>query len=118
MAIRWDKLTVKAQEAIQAAGELASNNGNPEILPLHLLATLVADQEGVVAPVLAKLGTSADVVRNDATADIDRLPKQSGSSAQPTLSKPMSGTIDQAFKESDQFKDEYVSTEHLLLAIC
>ena len=48
MAIRWDKLTVKAQEAIQAAGELASNNGNPEILPLHLLASLAGDQEGVV----------------------------------------------------------------------
>ena len=117
MAIRWDKLTVKAQEAIQAAGEIASNNGNPEILPLHLLAALTADQEGVVAPVLAKLGTSAEVLRGEAAAEIDRLPKQSGSSVQPTLSKALSQAIDQAFKEADQFKDEYVSTEHLLLAL-
>jgi ATP-dependent Clp protease ATP-binding subunit ClpB len=117
MAIRWDKLTVKAQEAIQAAGELASNNGNPEILPLHLLAALASDQEGVVAPVLAKLGTSADVVRNDAMAEIDKLPKQSGASIQPALSKPLSQTIDQAFKEADNFRDEYISTEHLLLSV-
>src|SRR5437667_4994748 len=109
MAIRWDKLTIKAQEAIQAAGELASNNGNPEILPLHLLAALAADQEGVVAPVLAKLGTSAEVVRHEAAAEIAVLPKQSGASVQPTLSQALSKTIDQAFKESDQFKDEYVS---------
>src|SRR3954465_104724 len=117
MAIRWDKLTVKAQEAIQAAGELASNNGNPEILPLHLLAALASDQEGVVSPVLAKLGTSADVVRGGAMAEIDKLPKQSGASVQPALSKSLSQVIDQAFKEADNFKDEYISTEHLLLAI-
>src|SRR4051812_14608506 len=117
MAIRWDKLTIKAQEAVQAAGEIAASNGNPEILPLHLLAALAADQEGVVAPVLAKLGTSSEVLRNETSAEIGKLPKQSGASVQPSLSKPLSQAIDQAFKESDQFKDEYVSTEHLLLAI-
>ncbi len=117
MAIRWDKLTVKAQEAIQAAGELASNNGNPEILPLHLFAALAADQEGVVAPVLAKLGTSTELLRNVVLAEIDRLPKQSGASVQPALSKVTAKLIDQSFKEADHFKDEYVSTEHLLLAM-
>ena len=118
MAIRWDKLTVKAQEAIQTAGELANQNGNPEILPIHLLAVLLADKEGVVAPVLAKLGTAADVVAGDATREIERLPKISGSGgAQPTLSQAISRVIDQAFKEADNFKDEYLSTEHLLLAL-
>src|SRR4051794_39794501 len=117
MAIRWDKLTIKAQEAIQAAGEVASEHGNPEIMPMHLLVALSADQEGVVAPVLAKLGASIENLRTEALSQISRLPKISGQSAQPTLSQQLSKVLDQAFKEADLFKDEYVSTEHLLLAI-
>jgi ATP-dependent Clp protease ATP-binding subunit ClpB len=117
MAIRWDKLTIKAQEAIQAAGEVASEHGNPEIVPLHLLVALAGDQEGVVAPVLAKLGASMDSLRTAALQQIDRLPKISGQAAQPSLSQQMSKVLDQAFKQADLFKDEYVSTEHLLLAI-
>ena len=76
MAIRWDKMTVKAQEAIQAAGEQASQHGNPEILPVHLLAALAADTEGIVAPVLARVGASASVVGREAAAEIEKLPKQ------------------------------------------
>src|SRR5438270_3869361 len=118
MAIRWDKLTVKAQEAIQSAGKVAAQHGNPEILPIHLLWALLADKEGVVAPVLAKLGSSAETLAEDALREIDRLPKVSGSaSTQPSLSNQVSKVLDQAFKEADNFKDEYVSTEHLLLAI-
>ncbi len=117
MAIRWDKLTVKAQEAVQAASEQASQHGNTEMLPIHLLAALAADREGIVAPVLAKVGTSADVVLNEAAAEIERLPKVSGSAQQPTLSQKMAKVMDQAFKEAERFKDEFVSTEHLLLAI-
>src|SRR5205085_2200888 len=117
MAIRWDKLTVKAQEAIQAASSEAAEHGNPEILPLHLLAALATDREGIVAPVLAKVGTSADVVLKDARAEIANLPKVSGGGAQPSLSANLSKAIDHSFKEADHFKDEYVSTEHLLLAI-
>jgi len=117
MAIRWDKLTVKAQEAIQGAGELASQNGNAEILLLHLLAALAQDHEGIVAPVLAKIGAPAQTVVNEAMAEIARLPKVSGASAQPGLSRAFSQALDQAFKEADRFKDEFVSTEHLLLAI-
>ena len=56
MAIRWDKFTVKAQEAVQRASELASEHGNPELLPIHLLAALVEDKEGIVPPVLEKIG--------------------------------------------------------------
>jgi ATP-dependent Clp protease ATP-binding subunit ClpB len=117
MAIRWDKLTVKAQEAIQAAGEYASQNGNAEIQLVHLLAALAADREGIVAPVLAKIGASAQAVEQEAQAEIATLPKVSGASAQPTLSRGFSQALDQAFKEADRFKDEFVSTEHLLLAI-
>src|SRR5258706_2466100 len=118
MAIRWDKLTVKAQEAVQRAGELASEHGNSEIMPVHLLAALAADREGIVAPVLARLGTPSDSVLAAAEAELAKLPKVSGSSAvQPNVSQTLAKALDQAFKEADNFKDEYVSAEHLLLAI-
>ena len=117
MAIRWDKFTVKAQEAVQRASELASERGNPELLPLHLLAALLEDREGIVPPVLEKIGVPVQQVLSQANAALDRLPKISGASAQPTLSNQVSRILDRAFKEADHFKDEYVSTEHLLLAI-
>ena len=117
MAIRWDKFTVKSQEAIQQASELAAQHGNPEILPVHLLAALVKDAEGIVPPVLAKLGANPATLEAQALERIDRLPKVSGSAAQPQLSSAMQKLLDQAFKEADKFKDEYVSTEHLLLAM-
>src|SRR3954469_9685794 len=118
MAIRWDKLTVKAQEAVQAAGELAAQHGNPEVLPIHLLGALASDREGIVAPVLARVGTGAEVIAREAEQELGKLPKQSGNAAmQPSLSAQFSRVLDQAFKEADHFKDEFVSTEHLLLAI-
>src|SRR5499433_2204617 len=117
MAIRWDKLTLKSQEAVQAASELASQHGNPELLPIHLLAALLEDREGIVAPVLTKIGIGPEKLLAEANGEIERLPKVSGSAAQPQMSNALQKVIDQAFKEADQFKDEYVSTEHLLLAI-
>ena len=117
MAIRWDKFTIKAQEAIQQANEVAGQHGNPEMLPLHLLAALLQDSEGIVVPVLAKLGVNAATLQSQVMERIERLPKVSGAAAQPHLSAAMSKVLDQAFKEADTFKDEYVSTEHLLLAM-
>jgi ATP-dependent Clp protease ATP-binding subunit ClpB len=118
MAIRWDKFTIKAQEAIQAANDLASQHGNPELQPVHLLAALVADREGIVVPVLERIGASAQAIEAEAQRALERLPKVSGgSAAQASLSAAVSRVLDQAFKEADNFKDEYVSTEHLLLAI-
>src|ERR1700743_3352106 len=116
MAIRWEKLTVKAQEAIRRAVELASEHGNPEVLPLHLVAALAEDKEGIVVPVLEKIGAQPEQVLAQFQQAIERLPKVSGSAAQPQLSNSSAKLIDQAFKEADNFKDEYVSTEHLLLA--
>ena len=117
MAIRWDKLTVKAQEAIQRANEIASEHGNPELLPVHLLAALIEDKEGIVPPILEKIGAGPQVLRNEAYRDIDRLPKVSGEGAnQATMSPALNQLIERAFKEASNFKDEYVSTEHLLLA--
>jgi ATP-dependent Clp protease ATP-binding subunit ClpB len=116
MAIRWDKFTVKAQEAVQRASELASEDGNPELLPVHLLAALIEDKEGIVTPVLEKIGIGSQGVLNDIYAQIEKLPKVSGAAAQPTMSSQVNQLLDRAFKEADTFKDEYVSTEHLLLA--
>jgi ATP-dependent Clp protease ATP-binding subunit ClpB len=117
MAIRWDKFTVKAQEALQRANEFASEHGNPELQPLHLLAALVEDREGIVAPVLEKIGIGPQAVLNDAYKEIERLPKVSGSASQAAMAAALNQVLDRAFKEADNFKDEYVSTEHLLLAI-
>jgi ATP-dependent Clp protease ATP-binding subunit ClpB len=116
MAIRWDKFTVKAQEAIQRASELASEHGNPEVLPMHLLTALLEDKEGIVAPIMEKIGIGPQSVLSDLYQGMERLPKVSGGAAQPTLSQAANQLLDRAFKEADNFKDEYVSTEHLLLA--
>jgi ATP-dependent Clp protease ATP-binding subunit ClpB len=117
MAIRWDKFTVKAQEAVQRANQLASEHGNPELLPIHLLAALLEDKEGIVPPVLEKIGIGPQTVLADVYRELEKLPKVSGSAAQATLSNEANTLLDQAFKEASNFKDEYVSTEHLLLAI-
>jgi ATP-dependent Clp protease ATP-binding subunit ClpB len=116
MPIRWDKFTVKAQEAVQRASQLAAEHGNPELRPLHLLAALLEDKEGIVPPVLEKIGIGPQAVLNEVYRELDKLPKVSGEAAQPTLSNEANKLLDQAFKEASNFKDEYVSTEHLLLA--
>src|SRR5438067_510356 len=116
MPIRWDKFTVKAQEAVQRANELASEHGNPELLPVHILAALVEDKEGIVPPVLEKIGIGPQAVLNDLYRELERLPKVSGGAAQPGLSPAANQLLERAFKEADNFKDEYVSTQHLLPA--
>ena len=118
MAIRWDKFTVKAQESVQRANDLASEHGNPELRPLHILAALLEDKEGIVPPVLEKIGIGPQAVLSDLYRAIEGLPKVSGGgAAQASLSQVANQMLDGAFKEAANFKDEYVSTEHLLLAI-
>ena len=119
MAIRWDKFTVKAQEAVQRANELASEHGNPELAPVHLLAALVEDREGIVPPVLEKIGIGPQAVLSDVYKEIEKLPKVSGTSGvnQPSMSSQVNQLLEKSFKEADTFKDEYVSTEHMLLAL-
>jgi ATP-dependent Clp protease ATP-binding subunit ClpB len=116
MAIRWEKLTVKSQQAMQQAQEHAANLGNPEIQPVHLLLALVEDREGVIPAVLGKIGVPTERLEHDLHQIEEKLPRVAGSSAQPGVSNALSKIVDQAFKEAANFKDEYVSTEHLLLA--
>ena len=117
MAIKWDKLTVKSQEALQAAQGLAADNGNAEVLPMHLLGALLEDKEGVVLPVLERVGVGVAALRQAVAVQITKLPKVSGGNAQPGMSQTLTRVIEASFKEAEHFKDEYVSTEHLLLAL-
>jgi ATP-dependent Clp protease ATP-binding subunit ClpB len=117
MAIRWDKLTVKSQEAMQAATNLALEHGNPELVPMHMLAALLEDRDGIIVPVLQKVGVPTEQLLSRANDALSKLPKVGGASSQPGLSNAMQKVIDRAFKEAGDFKDEYVSTEHLLLAL-
>ncbi len=117
MAIRWEKFTVKAQAAVQRGNDLAAEHGNPELLPLHLVAAMLEDQEGIVPPVLEKIGIGPQAVLNEVYRAIEALPKVSGGGvAQTTISQAANQLLERAFKEADNFKDDYVSTEHLLLA--
>src|ERR1700722_6478182 len=99
MAIRWEKFTVKSQQAIEAAGGLAADNGNPEILPLHLMTVLLEDHEGVVLPVLEKIGVPAQQLLATLNQAIAKLPKVSGGAAQPNMSSALNKVLEQAFKE-------------------
>jgi ATP-dependent Clp protease ATP-binding subunit ClpB len=116
MAIKWDRLTVKSQEAVQAASGHAAENGNPEVLPLHLMAALLEDREGVVIPVLEKVGVPVEQLLSGVNSAIAKLPKVQGG-AEPSMSGALQRVLEQAFKEAGNFKDDYVSTEHLLLAL-
>jgi ATP-dependent Clp protease ATP-binding subunit ClpB len=114
--LRMDKLTVKAQEALQAAQEMGARSGQQQIEPLHLLWALVTQGDGVVSPLLSKLGVAPEILAKEVERQIERLPKVSGVSQQ-YLSPSLNDTLSRAFDEATRFKDEYVSTEHLLLAI-
>jgi ATP-dependent Clp protease ATP-binding subunit ClpB len=117
MAIKWDKFTVKSQEALQVAQGSAAENGNPEVLPLHLMAALLEDKDGVVRPVLEKVGVAVPQLQSAVHAAISKLPKVQGAAQQPGLSSALTKVLDGAFKEAENFKDDYVSTEHLLLSL-
>src|SRR5580698_8329569 len=85
MSIRWEKLTVKSQQAMQQAQERAAGLGNPEILPVHLLLALVEDREGVIPAVLEKVGVPAERLEHELHTIEEKLPRVAGSSAQPGI---------------------------------
>ena len=114
--LRFEKMTVKAQEAVQGAQEVAARHENQQIEPIHLLSALVAQTDGVVPPLLARLGIHGEALTQEIESEIARLPKVQGF-AQQHMGRPLNDILEQAFKEADSFKDEFVSTEHLFLAI-
>ncbi len=114
--LRFDKMTVKAQEALQEAQEIAARHEQQEIAPLHLLSALVAQTDGVVPSLLARLGVRAEALTGEIERELGRLPKVQGFSQQ-NMGRALNDVLEQAFKEADKFKDDYVSTEHIFLAI-
>src|SRR5690349_15294808 len=108
--MRFDKFTVKAQEAVLRAQQTAQEKAHAEILPLHLLAALLAEEEGVVHPLLEKIGANAARIQQIVGSELDRLPKATGT--QTGMSRSIQDVFNQAQKEADRLKDEYVSTEH------
>src|SRR3954453_17720787 len=112
-----DRFTIKSQEAIAAAGSLAEPRPHPQLPPGHLLVVLLEQEDGVVVPVLGKLGANLPAVRSEARAALDALPRvsQGGESAGP--SSELVRVLRDAESEMRALKDDYVSTEHLLLAL-
>jgi ATP-dependent Clp protease ATP-binding subunit ClpB len=114
--LRFDKMTVKAQEALQEAQEVAASHQNQAVEPLHLLAALIQQADGVVPPLLARLGIRSEQLKQDLEREIGRLPKVQGFGQQ-HLGRALNDVLEKAFDEAGKFKDEYVSTEHMFLAI-
>jgi ATP-dependent Clp protease ATP-binding subunit ClpB len=114
--IRFDKLTLKSQEALQAAQAHAQEKGNPQLSPEHLLWALIQQKDGVVLPILQKLGVNIPAVAKDLAAAVGKLPQVQGQ-ADIHMSPALSRALTDAQAEADQFKDEYVSAEHLLIAL-
>jgi ATP-dependent Clp protease ATP-binding subunit ClpB len=116
MAFRFDKFTLKAQEAVQRAQELAADRGNPQIDPLHLLAALLAEDEGVVKPILDKIGVNRAQLDKIVESELNHFPKGSGGGP-PQPSQQLIQVFEAAQREAGTMKDDFVSTEHLLLAL-
>jgi ATP-dependent Clp protease ATP-binding subunit ClpB len=115
--MRLDKLTIKAQEALQAAHELASSRAHQELTPEHVLAALLDQPDGIAGAILRKLGADPVTVRQSVAEALDAQPQVSGASADVYAGRRLNDLIDQAGRQSKAFKDEYVSSEHLLLAL-
>ena len=115
--MRFDELTVKSQEAIARAQRIAQERQHQSVDPLHVLAALLEQEEGVVPPVLAKLGLAPDALARTVRSSLDKLPQVYGQEAGQYLSTAAARLLDDASSEAKRLKDQYVSTEHIFLAI-
>jgi len=117
MSIRFDKLTVKAQEAVQRAQQLAEDRNHQQLLAMHLLRALLDEQQGVVRPLFQKIGASPDQISQATDTELNRLPKVSGAGVQVGLGSEVMQVFDSAQKQADLMKDQFLSTEHLLIGL-
>src|SRR4051794_3699737 len=114
--MKLDKFTVKAQEAVQAAQTVARRRDHQQLEPEHLLAALLEQEDGVAGPVLERIGADLKLVRARVEEELNRLPKVQGGTGE-YMSPRLAKLLDAATDEAKKLKDEYVSTEHLLLAL-
>ncbi|PLX66418.1 MAG: ATP-dependent chaperone ClpB [Denitrovibrio sp.] len=112
----FNKMTIKAQEAVQSALDLAEKNNHQQLMPEHLLISLIDQEDGMVKPILQKAGVNVNNLRNDTETLINKFPKVEGS-VQLYIGQEAKKTLDYAFESISKFGDEYVSTEHILLGI-
>ncbi|MEX0717592.1 MAG: ATP-dependent chaperone ClpB [Planctomycetaceae bacterium] len=117
MPFRFDKLTVKSLEAVQRAQQLAEDRGNAEMLPLHLLKTLLDEDKGIVRPLLEKAGGNVSQLKGVVESELDRLPKVKGTGRQTGVSDAVINVFEAADEVAERMKDAFISTEHLLLAL-
>src|SRR5262245_20680599 len=117
MAFRFDKLTVRAQEAVQRAHGLAQDFGNPQLQPLHLLAALLREEQGIVKPLLQKIGANVRQLESILDGELRRLPKVSGAGVEVGLSQAASKVLESAQDIAQKMTDQFVSAEHLLLGL-
>src|SRR5213595_2527910 len=115
--INPERLTVKAAEALQQAGTLARARGNPVVNDAHLFQALLAQDDGIVVPLLQKAGVNVTQLKAETEREIARFPQQSGTAAEPTLAREVSRVLDRADDEAKALGDAYVSTEHILLGL-
>jgi ATP-dependent Clp protease ATP-binding subunit ClpB len=115
--MNFNKLTVKAQESVAEAQNLARGAGNPEVTPEHLLIALLRQEGGIVVPILTKLGLQPGQIEAEVAAEVAKYSRVGGASAEPMVGSALRKVFDAAFSAATQFNDEYVSTEHFLLAI-
>ncbi len=113
--MRFDRFTIRGQEAVQEAIGVAEKNQNQQVEPEHLLASMIEQKEGTLRPILGKIGASANTILTDVQAAIARFPQVSG--GQQYFSPRINTIFQEAQKEAEKLQDEYMSTEHLLLAI-
>ncbi len=117
MAFRMDRLTLKAQDAVARAQESADQKGNPQVEPLHLLEAQLTEKDGIVRPLLQKMGAQPDRILQMVQADLRRLPQVSGTSEPSKPSRELMQVLEEAARLAEQMKDDYISSEHLLLAL-
>ena len=113
--MRFDRFTIRGQEAVQEAIGVAEKNQNQQVEPEHLLAAMLEQKEGTLRPILGKIGANAQTILTDTLAAIARFPRVSG--GQQYFSSRINTIFQEAQKEAEAMRDEYMSTEHLLLAI-
>ncbi len=116
MTFQFDKLTIKAQEAVASAQQIAQQNGNPELTPMHLLSALLNEVDGLVVPLLESLKVPLQQLKSIVASELKRLPQAAGGS-QPNPSRPLTEVLNTSTRLTKEMGDEFTSTEHLLLAL-
>src|SRR5919199_4618741 len=115
--MQLDRFTIKSQEALQAAIRLAADRRNTETAPPHLLLALLDQEDGIVGPVLRKVGADPAAIRSAVGGALDRLPTITAGAREPGTSRELLDVLREAEREAGRLGDEYISTEHLLLAL-